>query len=397
MAHPPSASTSATATATANTSAPVVVAFLNENTLGHTSYLPRFARELERRPELGIVPRLIDVTPLPAALQRRADFSIRGLRKFGLDLQAARWRRIASAHARNQVDALRAREPVAALVVNTQSVALDLTPLATTLPTLVCLDATFAQLSRTPWFRLNRIAGWFLPLTLAPIRSRERRILAAARRLLVWSSPVRDSLLTEYGTASDRVAVLPPSLDLANLPTHNPNRPPNPRPRLLFLGGDFRRKGGPSLLETFRRRFAQTAELHIVTESDVPPEPGVFVHRNIRAGSPEWLDQWARADLFVFPSRLETFGIVLIEAMAFGVPLITTPAGAATDLTENGLNGALLPDASPQTLGDTIARVLADPAAAQQRANRARTRVERDFDLHRNTARLADLIRDSLS
>ena len=67
------------------------VAFLNENTLGHTSYLPRFAGELLRRPELGVTPHVLDALPLPPHLRRLGDTSIRGLRKFGLDFHGTRW------------------------------------------------------------------------------------------------------------------------------------------------------------------------------------------------------------------------------------------------------------------------------------------------------------------
>lgn len=376
-------------------SQPAVVAFVNENTLGHGSYLPRFVAELERRPELGIAPRLVNATPLPPGLQRRADFSVRGLRKFGLDFHVARWRRTVSAHARHQIDELRRRERLAAIVVNTQSVALDLADLAAEIPVVVCLDATFAQLARSGWFRMNAVAGWFLPLTLAPIRSRERRLLAAARRLLAWSAPVRDSLLREYGARPERVEILPPSLDLSRLPRPASDRPPNPRPRLLFLGGDFRRKGGAILLDAYRARLAGTAELHLVTQSDIPSEPGVFVHRGIETGSPAWFEQWSKADVFVFPSRLETFGIVLVEALAFRVPVVASTSGAATDLLENGRTGTLLPRLSASTLGETLAQLLADPEPARARAALGRARVERDFDLHLNTERLARWVSES--
>jgi enoyl-CoA hydratase/carnithine racemase len=51
----------------------------------------------------------------------------------------------------------------------------------------------------------------------------------------------------------------------------------------LFVGGDFQRKGGPLLLECFRRHFAGRYELHLVTESKVEAEDGVFVHRSVPA------------------------------------------------------------------------------------------------------------------
>ena len=102
------------------------VAFLNENTLGHTSYLPRFAAELARRPELGVTPHVLDALPLPPDLSRLGDTSVPGLRKFGLDLHGTRWRIAASRHLRRQLDDLGRRKDIGAVVVNTQSMGLEL-------------------------------------------------------------------------------------------------------------------------------------------------------------------------------------------------------------------------------------------------------------------------------
>ncbi|MFM7103018.1 MAG: hypothetical protein ACKO3N_17835 [Verrucomicrobiota bacterium] len=224
------------------------MAFLNENELGHGSYLPRYAAEFERRPELGIRPRLIQATPLPADLARLAR-GIRGLRRLGLDFGALRWRLAASRHARRQLDALCAREPVRAVVVNTQSVGLDLTDLAVRLPVFVALDATFQQLARSPWFTPVPALAWLNPLTLGGLLRRERRLYAAARGLLPWSGPVAHSLRSEYAVAEDRLHVLPPSMARPPGPAGPPGQREGRR-QMPFLGRDFVHKGGPLLRET---------------------------------------------------------------------------------------------------------------------------------------------------
>ncbi len=363
------------------------VAFLNENTLGHGSYLPRFIQELEGRPDLGIRPIRRDVTPMPPPLQRKADHTVRGLRRFGLDFHVARWRRIVSRHAASIVEELRGRERLHAVVLNTQSVGLELTRLAADLPLHVCMDATFAQLRRSRWFSMNRVAGWFTPLTLAPILRAERRLLNSTHRLWPWSAPVRDSLLSEYRIARERIEILPPSLDLRRF--NVPPPPRNRRPRILFVGGDFFRKGGRVLLEAYRDALASRCDLHLITESAVPSEPGVHVHRNVAAGSATWLQCWQEADVFVFPSLLETFGIVLVEALAFGVPVVASRAGAAVDILDDGRNGLLLDNVTSVEIAAAIRAVLDNPAAAAERSANGRSRVERDFDLGRNAERLA--------
>lgn len=369
---------------------PMHVAFVNENTLGHGSYLPPFVRHFRERPELGIAPHPLDATPLPPALSRWADTSVRGLRGWGLDFHVARWRRVVSAHVRTRLDELRRRGPLDAVVVNTQSVGLALVETAAELPVFVCADATFEQLARSAWFAPNAASRLLLPLTLSPIRGAERALFRAARGIFAWSEPVRESLRADYGVPAERILRLPPSVEpppagMAREARDEAGR----RPRILFVGGDFRRKGGAVLLEAFRRRFADSCELHLVTQSPVPPEPGVHVHRGIVAHTPAWRELWEGADVFVFPSTLETFGIVLLEALAFGVPVVAADVGAARDVLAGGRAGVLVERVDADTLGEAIAAVLADPGEAGRRAALGRARVEAEFTLSGNAERLA--------
>ncbi len=367
------------------------VAFLNENTLGHTSYLPRFAAELKRRPELGIRPVILDALPLPPELQRLGDTSIRGLRKFGLDFHITRWRSAISRHVRRQLDDLRARERVDALVVNTQSAGLDLDGLPG-LPVCVGLDATFRQLADSPWFAPNAPSRWLRPFTLSVLLRRERRLLLRADRLLPWSERAAGSLRADYGIPDGRITVLPPSLDPPE--RRGPRTPGNP-PQWLFLGGDFHRKGGPLLRDVFEHHFSSRAVLQVVTQSDIPSGPNLHVHRGVAAGSAEWLRRWREADLFVFPSRLETFGIVLLEALAFEVPIVTSEAGAAREILGAGPSGStarfgtLLPTLNGESLRAALESTFARPEETRQAAQMGRNWFEERYTLHRNTERLA--------
>lgn len=370
------------------------VAFVNENVLGHGSYLLPFVRALEADPGHGITPWRIDAMPLPPALSRWANGTVKGLRRWGADFHAARWRRIVSLHARRELKELRRGARIDAVVVNTQSVGLDLVETAARLPVFVCLDATFAQLARSGWFAPNAPSRWLHPLTLAPIRGRERALLAAARGLLPWSEPVARSLVEEYGIPAERVHPLPPSLTLP--PRTERRRPAGRRPQILFVGGDFHRKGGPLLLECWREHFSARADLHLVTQSPVREEPGVHVHRGVAAHTPAWRERWEEADLFVFPSALETFGIVLLEALAFEVPVVASDVGAARDVLAGGRAGLLLERRDPDALAAAIASVLDHPEAARARAAAGRARVEARFEVGANTARLAALLRGAV-
>ncbi len=363
------------------------VAFINENTLGHASYLVPYVQWFERHPKTGITPHLINATPLPPRLRREADFTVPGLRRFGLDFHNARWRLTVSQHARALLDALQRTRRIDAVVVNTQSVALDLVDIAREMPLFVCLDATFAQLSRSGWFAPNLPSKLFLPLTSAQIRHREHELFKAATALVPWSEQAEFSLVEDCGVSTKRIHRLPPSVEP---PKHPRARKRSHKvPQVLFMGGDFRRKGGELLLEAYRNHLAGACELHIVTASNVAPEEGVIVYRGVKAGSDAWQERWEQADLLVFPSTLETFGIVLVEALSFEVPVVATRVGAAAEVLADGDAGWLIEEATPTAVSNAIREIIAQPGEASLCARRGRLLVEQRYHLDTNARRLA--------
>jgi glycosyltransferase involved in cell wall biosynthesis len=369
------------------------VAFINENTLGHRSYLLPFFQALEADAPLGITPYLIDASPLPDDLRRFGETSVKLLRRWGLDFGATRWRLAASVHARRQVAKLQSRVSLDAVVVNTQSVGLALSRWPGCPRIFVCLDATFAQLSRSPWFAHDLIGRVAAPFTLEYLRRRERELFRSAAGFLPWSESVVKSLQRDYNVPSSKIHLLPPSVSVqkARAP-----RPSQARKRILFLGGDFKRKGGPLVLEAFRRYLRSDSDLDIVTQSRVPCEPGVSVHCGVNAHSAEWLRRWHEADVFVFPSTLETFGIVLLEALSFGVPVVSSRAGAAAEILDEGVAGLLLADLTPATIAANVRLVFADPASTSARVAHGVRRVAERYSVDVNTDRLAGLLRAAI-
>jgi glycosyltransferase involved in cell wall biosynthesis len=68
----------------------------------------------------------------------------------------------------------------------------------------------------------------------------------------------------------------------------------------------------------------------------------------------ELVDSYAASDVFVLPSIAESFGIVLLEAMAMGKPVITTDTGAARDLIQNGVNGFVIKPRRPDQIAKAV-------------------------------------------
>ncbi len=90
---------------------------------------------------------------------------------------------------------------------------------------------------------------------------------------------------------------------------------------------------------------------------------------------------FAAMDIFVFPSHLESFGMTVVEAMTYGLPVIASDAGGIPGIIEHGRTGLLVPPADPHALAQAITRLLADPDLRNRLAQAAQS-ATRIFDIH---------------
>lgn len=88
---------------------------------------------------------------------------------------------------------------------------------------------------------------------------------------------------------------------------------------------------------------------------------------------------FARAEIFALPSSGEGFGLVFLEAMAFGRPVIGAACGGVTDLVEDGVNGLLVPPRDPKQLAEALDRLLRDEALRVELGRRGAEIVRRKF------------------
>jgi glycosyltransferase involved in cell wall biosynthesis len=97
------------------------------------------------------------------------------------------------------------------------------------------------------------------------------------------------------------------------------------------------------------------------------------------------------ADVFVAPSLYESFGLVFLEAMRWGTPVVGTWAGAIPEIIEDGKTGLLVKPQSPGELADAIIQLLKDPARRRALGEMGRRRVETDFKVERMTRQVSEL------
>jgi starch synthase len=127
--------------------------------------------------------------------------------------------------------------------------------------------------------------------------------------------------------------------------------------RFIYAGQISLRKGIPTLLQAWERAALRSAELTLVGSWHLSDGKRALLPRgvtHVSALSSESLrDHYRRADVFVFPSFFEGFGLVLLEAMACGLPAITSTATAGADVLTQA-SGMLLPPGDLDCLVDAL-------------------------------------------
>ena len=354
------------------------VLFVSEGVLGHTSLQAQLERLLAERGDVDA--RFATVAPpgrSEAALLRRFD-SVGDL-----DLQPLRWRLRYSARARRL---LTAEDGMDAAFVNSQSCALLARGVMRELPTVLSVDSTGRQYAALEYWRPRNS---FSPINDAPIAALERRAYAAASAIMAWSEWTADSLRGDYGVPAERISVLHPGLDIR--PFAVERTPPEPgRPlRLLFVGNGVERKG-LDVLRLALDRMQAPAELDIVTGDQVVPGPGVRVHRGLDPASAPLVSRLAQADVFVLPSRADVFPWAILEAMAAGLPVVTTAVGAVPEIV--GDTGVLVPADDPSALAGELDRLAADHPRLDDLGRRARRRVTERYDAAVQLPRMLELL-----
>jgi O-antigen/teichoic acid export membrane protein/glycosyltransferase involved in cell wall biosynthesis len=203
----------------------------------------------------------------------------------------------------------------------------------------------------------------------------EAAICRSAMFVFTASEFARRSMIEDYGCSPSRVAAVGaganqmlPSIDGKRYDT----------PRALFVGVEFERKGGPTLLQAFSavRERLPAAELLVVGPRTPPPEhlgPGVkWLGRVDRA---RLRQLYADASVFVLPSIFEPWGFVFAEAMGHGLPCIGTTCCAMPELIEEGVTGLLVPRGEAGPLADALVELLADPRRLEQMGHAAHARA----------------------
>lgn len=221
-----------------------------------------------------------------------------------------------------------------------------------------------------------------------------RAVFGHARGLVAFSAWVRDSLVNDYGADANKVVVIPPGIDTRLWQPPPARLAAAQRLRLLFVGGDFERKGGPLLMQAWQAGLSELCELDIVTRGTrLADGPGVRIHHDLTPNSPALKQLYAQADLFVLPSLGDASPFAVVEAMASGLPVVATQVGAVGEMVQHGVTGWLVAPGSAEALTQRIAGLAHDRSALPAFARAARLSAERRFHAPTNSRELFAYIR----
>jgi starch synthase len=241
----------------------------------------------------------------------------------------------------------------------------------------------------------------------------ERVAMEQAERIVAVSAQMRDDVLAHFRVDPARVVVIHNGVDADRFRRSRSDR----RDALarhgigsryvLFVGRISEQKGIFQLLEA-SASLPDGVELVLCATSPDTPELLARLKAAV-AGRPRvrWIDSmvpvgelvelYSHAAVFVCPSIYEPFGLINLEAMACGTPVVATRVGGIPEVVVDGETGWLVPPADPGALAGAIGQALADPQRAAGFGQAGRRRVEDRFSWDRIAEQTLEVYRDAIA
>ena len=219
-------------------------------------------------------------------------------------------------------------------------------------------------------------------------RAEIQRMFREAARVIVLGSVWRSFVTENFDLPDSRILVLP------NASAARPPRAPEAvPPEILFLGQLGARKGVPVLIAALGiaalGRLAGTEWRAVIAgDGDAAPYSAEVERLGLstRVSFPGWLAEpeahahLARAAVLVLPSQAEGLPMAVVEAFAWGVPVISTPVGSTPDILHDGVEGLMIPVDDAEALAEALQRLLGDAALRRQLGANARTFFAQHLD-----------------
>lgn len=209
------------------------------------------------------------------------------------------------------------------------------------------------------------------------LRSLVRRAMAGVANGLITNSQAGKAYLQEQlGVPEPKIFARPyqvPDVTALLQPSERPLPDPAHRPLFLYIGQLIARKGLQQLLEACRLLREQGCDrytLWVIGDGAQRQELQAFIQQHHLEESVQWLG-WVeysqlgaylqKSDVFVFPTLEDIWGMVLLEAMAFGKPVLSSRWAGASELVSEGENGSLIDPHQPEAIAAAMRQLIEHP------------------------------------
>ncbi|MEL7034524.1 MAG: glycosyltransferase family 4 protein [Cyanobacteria bacterium J06592_8] len=242
--------------------------------------------------------------------------------------------------------------------------------LETDLPILYVSDATPKLIKET--YKIYSNEEDFIQAS-----EQEKIAVSKADKLVYSSKWAANSAINDYGANPDLVEVVPFGANVDNIPdaSETLKKCQASQCRLLFIGKDWERKGGNIAYQTLLALLDMGVDAELLMIGCVPPSEFQherlknipFLNKNIREEQEQFSQLLLDSHFLVFPTRADCSPIVICEANAYGIPVVTTDVGGIPTILKEGVNGYMLTlSAGGEEYAKKIATSFSDKEAYQQ-------------------------------
>lgn len=263
-------------------------------------------------------------------------------------------------------------------------------------PSFLAIDATPKQI-----YAFGDLYGW--RPSRFPVLERmkhEQRAAAFQQTYGIFSQSrwAGDSAVADYGASPERIHILPPGVDLTQwTPGDFAQKSGKDSCDILFVGGDFARKGGPLLLQWAASTKLTGWRLHVVTPKSLETSDSrIHVYNNLTSNDPQLVQLFRNADVFAIPTKADCTAFAAIEALASGLPVVITDTGATSEIVQHGKTGFLIQPNDLASLSEGLEPLIQDSRLRRRMGEAARADAECRYDAPQLIRRAVQIMKDSI-